>query len=52
MLEVMYELPARSDAKRCIVTRETVVNREEPMLVVDSGPVTDGRKKKKKEETA
>ncbi len=52
MLEVMYELPARSDVKRCIVTRETVVNREEPMLVVDSGPVTDGRKKKKKEETA
>ncbi|MHB1627967.1 MAG: ATP-dependent protease ATP-binding subunit ClpX [Bacilli bacterium] len=52
MLEVMYELPARSDVKRCIVTRETVVNREEPMLVVDSGPATDGRKKKKKEETA
>ncbi len=52
MLEVMYELPARSDVKRCIVTRETVVNKEEPMLVVDSGPATDGRKKKKKEETA
>ena len=52
MLEVMYELPARTDVKRCIVTRETVVNREEPILVVDSEPASDGRKKKKKEETA
>lgn len=52
MLEVMYELPARTDVKRCIVTRETVVNREEPILVVDSEPASDSRKKKKKEETA
>ncbi|MHB1683732.1 MAG: ATP-dependent protease ATP-binding subunit ClpX [Bacilli bacterium] len=52
MLEVMYELPARTDVKRCIVTRETVVNREEPILVVDSEPASEGRKKKKKEETA
>ncbi len=52
MLNVMYELPSRADVRRCIVTKETVANKEEPMLVVDSGPVTDGRKKKKKEETA
>ncbi|MCI0183215.1 ATP-dependent protease ATP-binding subunit ClpX [Sulfoacidibacillus ferrooxidans] len=52
MLEVMYDLPSRTDVKRCIVTKETVVNRDEPTLIMDSGPVTDGRKKKKKEETA
>ncbi|MCY0893746.1 MAG: ATP-dependent protease ATP-binding subunit ClpX [Acidibacillus sp.] len=52
MLEVMYDLPSRTDVRRCIVTKETVVNRDEPTLIMDSGPVTDGRKKKKKEETA
>ncbi|PWI58858.1 ATP-dependent protease ATP-binding subunit ClpX [Sulfoacidibacillus thermotolerans] len=52
MLDVMYDLPSRTDVKKCIVTKETVVNREEPMLIMDSGPATDGRKKKKKEETA
>lgn len=52
MLEVMYDLPSRSDVRKCVVTRDSVVRKEEPMLVVDSGPVSDGRKKKKKEETA
>ncbi|KYP80367.1 ATP-dependent protease ATP-binding subunit ClpX [Ferroacidibacillus organovorans] len=52
MLDVMYDLPTRTDVKKCIVTRDTVVQREEPILVLDSGPVTDKSKKKKKEETA
>ncbi|KUO96701.1 ATP-dependent protease ATP-binding subunit ClpX [Ferroacidibacillus organovorans] len=52
MLDVMYDLPTRTDVKKCIVTRDTVVHREEPVLVLDSGPVTDKSKKKKKEETA
>ncbi|MCY0875083.1 MAG: ATP-dependent protease ATP-binding subunit ClpX [Firmicutes bacterium] len=52
MLDVMYDLPTRTDVARCVVTREAVLRVEDPKLVVDSGPVTDGRKKKKKEETA
>ena len=52
MLDVMYELPARDDIKKCVVTRETVLKREEPILMVDSGPLGDSKKKKKKEETA
>ncbi|MCY0901099.1 MAG: ATP-dependent protease ATP-binding subunit ClpX [Firmicutes bacterium] len=52
MLEVMYDLPTRTDVRRCIVTKETITAKQEPILVTDSEPVTDGRKKKKKEETA
>jgi ATP-dependent Clp protease ATP-binding subunit ClpX len=53
MLEVMYDLPSRSDVRKCIVTRETVVNREEPILISDGDQTADARsKKKKKEETA
>lgn len=52
MLEVMYELPSREDVKKCVVTKETVLRREEPILMVDSGPLGDTKKKKKKEETA
>jgi len=49
MLNVMYELPSRPEVSRCLVTRETVVNREEPLLV------TFDRKERKpstREETA
>ncbi len=52
MLNVMYELPSRSDVRRCIVTKDTVRHKEEPMLMLDSEPTVEGRKKKKKEETA
>jgi ATP-dependent Clp protease ATP-binding subunit ClpX len=48
MLEVMYDLPSRSDVRKCIVTRETVVNREEPILISDGDQTADARSKKKK----
>jgi ATP-dependent Clp protease ATP-binding subunit ClpX len=45
MLDVMYDIPSREDIARCIVTRETVVKKESPLVIsVD--------RKKKKEETA
>lgn len=46
MRNVMYEVPSRSDIAKCIVTKEVVVNKEEPILV------TVERKNKKKEESA
>ncbi len=52
MLDAMYELPARIDIKKCLVTKDTVLKREEPILMVDSSPASDTKKKKKKEETA
>jgi ATP-dependent Clp protease ATP-binding subunit ClpX len=50
MLNVMYDLPSRSDVARCLVTRETVLNREDPLLVTVDRK-TD-RKAPKREETA
>jgi len=46
MRNVMYEVPSRTDVTRCIVTKEVVLSKDEPMLV------TAERKTKKKEESA
>jgi ATP-dependent Clp protease ATP-binding subunit ClpX len=47
MLNVMYDLPSRSDVTKCVVTQEVVLKKEEPMLVM-----ADKVKKSKKEESA
>jgi ATP-dependent Clp protease ATP-binding subunit ClpX len=36
MLNIMYEIPARGDIKRCVVTRETVEKHMEPLLLTAS----------------
>lgn len=46
MRNVMYEVPSRTDVAKCIVTKEVVVSKEEPVMV------TVERKTKKKEESA
>ena len=46
MLNVMYDIPSRNDVSKCIMTKEVVLNHEEPLLV------TMDRKRGKKEETA
>ncbi len=46
MRNVMYEVPSRTDVARCVVTKEVVLSKEEPVLV------TAERKTKKKEESA
>ncbi len=50
MLNVMYDLPSRSDVARCLVTRETVLKREDPLLVTVDRKAE--RKAPKREETA
>jgi len=47
MLNVMYELPSRTDVTKCLVTKDVVLKKEEPLLVT-----TDKAKKGKKEESA
>ena len=37
MLEVMYELPAKSNIKKCIVTKNTVLKGERPVMVLADG---------------
>lgn len=52
MLDIMYEIPSREDIEKCVITKDTIINKKEPTLVL-----SDKRKKKKgkktnKEETA
>ena len=48
MLNAMYEIPSRGDVARCVITKESVLRREPPLLVTVDRRVTP----KKKEETA
>ena len=34
MSDIMFEIPSRSDVKKCIITEETVINGEEPKLII------------------
>ncbi|MCG0276555.1 MAG: ATP-dependent Clp protease ATP-binding subunit ClpX [Thermosediminibacteraceae bacterium] len=47
MMDVMYEIPSRSDITKCVVTKDVVLKREEPIIVT-----SDRKKAKKKEVTA
>lgn len=47
LLDLMYELPSRTDVKRCVITKKMVEEKGEPILVT-----TAETRKKKKEETA
>jgi ATP-dependent Clp protease ATP-binding subunit ClpX len=37
MLEVMYELPANSNIKKCVVTKEMIVNGGRPIMIMGDG---------------
>lgn len=45
MLNVMYEIPSRHDITKCMITKEVIGKKEEPILVTED-------RKKKREETA
>jgi len=47
MLNVMYEVPSRGDVTKCIVTKEVVANREDPLLVT-----AEQRQRKEAKDTA
>lgn len=47
MLDLMYEIPSRSDIKKCVITKEVVEEHKEPLVTTSVEP-----KKKKKEESA
>ena len=34
MLDVMYEIPSREDVTKCIITYDTVINKQPPKLIV------------------
>ena len=35
MTDIMYDIPSRDDVKKCIITKETIENGAQPMLVTD-----------------
>lgn len=47
MLNVMYDLPSRTDVMKCVLTPDVIMKKEEPLLVM-----VDKVKKGKKEESA
>ena len=47
MADIMFEIPSRSDVKKCIIKRETIDNETMPVLVL-----AEPKEKKKREETA
>ncbi|QQZ10683.1 ATP-dependent protease ATP-binding subunit ClpX [Heyndrickxia vini] len=47
MLDVMFELPSRDDIKKCIVTKEAVLNNEPPKLVLEDGTIIEGDEQSK-----
>ena len=52
MLDVMYELPSRTDVSKCIVNTEVVMKQKEPILVPGTRKVKPEVGAKPKEETA
>lgn len=44
MLEVMYDIPSRDDVKKCVITEESIINQEPPLLITGN--------KEKKQDTA
>jgi ATP-dependent Clp protease ATP-binding subunit ClpX len=41
LMEVMYEIPSRSDVKKCVVSGDTIRNRNRPLLLTRSGQNID-----------
>lgn len=42
MLDIMYDLPSREDIKKCIITKESVLNEKPPKLLLEDGTVLKG----------
>lgn len=45
MLDVMFDLPSREDIKKCIITKETVIDNGSPKLVLEDGTVVEEERK-------
>ncbi|MGH2727859.1 MAG: ATP-dependent Clp protease ATP-binding subunit ClpX [Actinomycetota bacterium] len=52
LLGVMYELPSRKDVSKCMITRETVLSRTTPTLVLRAGEDTPAPTKVRRERSA
>jgi len=39
LLDVMYEIPSRADVKKCVVTADSIFNRQRPLMLSRSGQI-------------
>jgi ATP-dependent Clp protease ATP-binding subunit ClpX len=37
MTEIMYEIPSRDDVEKCIITKETIEDGNQPKLILEGG---------------
>ncbi|MBS4191499.1 ATP-dependent protease ATP-binding subunit ClpX [Bacillus sp. FJAT-49705] len=45
MLDVMFELPSRDDIKKCIITKEAVIDNTSPKLILEDGTIVNEERK-------
>jgi ATP-dependent Clp protease ATP-binding subunit ClpX (EC 3.4.21.92) len=41
LMDVMYEIPGRTDIKKCVVNADCVVNKTRPLLLTRGGQAVD-----------
>ncbi len=41
MTDVMFEIPSRKDIKKCVITKDTIINKSEPKLVLSKKSIAD-----------
>ncbi|MGI5849547.1 MAG: ATP-dependent Clp protease ATP-binding subunit ClpX [Christensenellales bacterium] len=51
MLDVMYEIPSRTDVKKCVITKDTVRNAKVPMLILGEKDIKQKALPKAKKES-
>ena len=49
MLDVMFEIPSREDIEKCIITKDVVLNKSEPIIIISEGQRSRKGLKKQKE---
>ena len=53
MLDIMYDIPSRNDVEKCVVTKDTILNKKRPILVLkDPKKARLPEGKRKREEKA
>ncbi|WP_427338197.1 ATP-dependent Clp protease ATP-binding subunit ClpX [Caloranaerobacter sp. DY30410] len=51
MLDIMYEIPSRNDIKKCIITKDTILNKSKPTFVLAEKKKRRTRKKQDNKES-
>ena len=51
MRDIMFEIPSNPNIEKCIITKETVINKKEPELVINELKNERKQKEKKKRQT-